>query len=76
MTEQLVTPPPYMWDRIEKILDEQDLAKKHTEKLITDTFYQFAQKRRNRFLFAALTSISLVSFILWNSQRDLKKQFI
>lgn len=74
MTEQLVIPPPYMWDRIEKILDEQDLAKKHTERLISDTFHQFEKKRRNRFLFAALTSISMLSFIMWNYQRGLKRQ--
>lgn len=76
MTKQLTIPPPHVWDRIEKILDEQDLAKKQTEKLLSDTFRRSEENRGNKFLFAAVTSISLLAFIFWNYQNNLKKQLI
>lgn len=40
MTQQLTIPPAYMWNRIKKILDEQEPGKKHSEKLISNTFRQ------------------------------------
>lgn len=75
MTAQLAIPPSYVWDRIEKILDEQDSAKRHTERLIYDTFSRDENRKRNKIFFAALTSISLLTFIIWN-RSELKKQLI
>lgn len=75
MTKQLTIPPPHVWDRIEKILDEQDLAKKQTEKLLSDTF-RGSEDSRNKFLFAALTTISFLVFVFWGYQNNLKKQLI
>ncbi len=74
MTQQLTIPPSYMWDRIEKILDEQDLEKKNTEKLISDTFRSFEKGRRNKFFFTAVTSVSLLAFLVWHYRNNLKKQ--
>ncbi len=76
MDKELVIPPPYVWDRIEKILDEQDNARKHAEKLISDTFRKSLSSRRNNLFFAALAGISLLSFIIWNYKGNFKKQLI
>lgn len=73
MTRQLTIPPPHVWDRIEKILDEQDQARKDTDKLITDTFHRARNARRLNLLFAFVTGISLMTFVVWNYTGGLKQ---
>lgn len=73
MTGQLTTPPAYMWNRIEKILDEQDNARKHTEKLLSDTFRRATNARRVNFLLAFVAGISLLTFIARHYSAGLKQ---
>ena len=72
MTRQLTKPPDHVWDRIEKILDEQDEAKKQTEKLISDTFYERKMRRKNLFV-GLITSFGLIALIILNYSGNLKQ---
>ena len=72
MTRQLTVPPAHIWDRIEKILDEQDEAKKQTDKLLADTFTARKLRRKNLFL-GLITSFGLVALIMLNYGGTLKQ---
>ena len=71
MTRQLTIPPPHVWERIEKILDEQDKAKKDTDKLISDAFYKSRNDRRLNLLLALTTG--LLTFAVWNYTKGSKQ---
>jgi hypothetical protein len=65
MTEQLVAPPSRVWDRIEKILDEQDKKKRSQE----IAYYQKPKdpskaKRRFPIYFAAAGATIIGSLLL------------
>lgn len=66
MTRQQVKPPPHVWERIEKVLDEQDLARKHTNKLISDSFAKTRNNKRLSFLILTMMAVSLIALILLN----------
>jgi hypothetical protein len=72
MTRQISIPPPHVWERIEKILDEQDKARKETEKLISDTF-RFRSVRRQNFFLALVTGVSLLALVIINYNVGLKQ---
>jgi hypothetical protein len=73
MARQLPTPPPYMWERIEKILDDQDQARHETNKLITDTFKRARTARNFNFLVSAIAGISLLTFVILNYSGTVKQ---
>lgn len=68
MTTPLIAPPARIWDKIEKILDEQDRRRKETEKLIDGAFLQ-AIIRRNKLYAAAFTCLSLLGGLVWSVVR-------
>lgn len=72
MTGQSAVPPPYVWDRIEKILDEQDKAKKQTEQLISDTFRERKNRQQNFFLLLIAT-VSLIALVIMNYDKSFKQ---
>jgi uncharacterized membrane protein SpoIIM required for sporulation len=72
MTGQSTIPPPYIWERIEKILDEQDEVKKQTEKLISETFRVRNIRRQNMFL-ALITTVGLIALVVLNYNGNLKQ---
>lgn len=72
MTGQLTIPPPHVWDRIEKILDEQDEAKKQTNKLISDTF-RLRNIRRKNLLFALITGAGLLALMVLTYKNNAKQ---
>ncbi len=73
MTRQLTIPPAHVWDRIEKILDDQDIARENTNKLISDSFRRSRNTRRLNFFFATVTGAGLVALIFLNYSRNLKE---
>ncbi len=72
MTRQLTVPPAHVWDRIEKILDEQDEARKETEKLISDTF-RLRNIQRQKFFIALITGVSLLALVILDYNGNLKQ---
>ncbi len=72
MTKQLTIPPPYVWDRIEKILDEQEYERKHTAKLISNTLYKSGKARYTNYFFAIVTGAGVLAFIMLKSPAGFK----
>lgn len=64
MTEQLVMPPARVWDKIEKILDEQDNRIKNANHLITSSFSPKQKHNNKPLLVACLASITIVAALL------------
>ena len=66
MTEQLITPPARVWDRIEKILDEQDNRRRNANELIASSFTSSSSflKRRKVYL-ASVAGLTIVGGLLW-----------
>ncbi len=73
MTGQLTIPPAHVWDRIEKILDEQDLARKHTNELISGSFSRSRNIRRLNFFVAAVVGAGLLTYFILNHQGNVKE---
>jgi hypothetical protein len=73
MTRQQVKPPPHVWERIEKVLDEQDLARKHTDKLISDSLAKTRNNKRLNFLILTMVGVSLIALILLDHFDDLRE---
>ena len=71
MTPQLTIPPAYMWNRIEKILDEQESEKKFKQKEVS---YPFRQSVKNQPLnyFFAVTGAGILALIMLNYSPVLK----
>jgi hypothetical protein len=64
MPEQLVKPPARVWERIEKILDQQDEARKSVNNLISASFKTDRSENRKAFI-ATCAGVSLaVGFFL------------
>lgn len=65
MTEQLVIPPARVWDKIERILDEQDNRMKNANNLIASSFSS-NQKFYNKHSYqAAVISVGVIVVLLW-----------
>ena len=62
MTTEIITPRACVWDRIEKVLDEQDNQRKETDKLISDTFVSAAKKRKKMYI-AAVAAIGFLGAV-------------
>jgi hypothetical protein len=61
MTEQIVIPPARVWDKIEKILDEQESRRKDASNMITSSF---AKKKHKKVYVATLAGISIAAGIM------------
>ena len=71
MTRTLTAPPAYVWDRIEKILDEQD-GRKHTEALFFKASVAPQGNKRKNFFLGSITGISVMLLILMRCSPGLK----
>lgn len=63
MTQQLTTPPAYIWDRIEKILDEQEFVNKYSQKPVSNSFCRSVNRQPVSY-FLAVTGAGLLAFIM------------
>lgn len=64
MTEHIVIPPARVWNKIEKILDEQEERRNYANHLIAASFNRVASITKSRkFYFAA--GVSLLAGIAW-----------
>ena len=63
MTNQLTIPPAHVWDKIERILDEQDNRKKMADTMITSSF-RSKEKQVKGYLFA-FAGFSLMAGFFW-----------
>lgn len=63
MTQQLTTPPPYIWDRIEKILDEQESKNKCPQKVVSNSFRCSVNSQPVNY-FLAVTGAGLLALIM------------
>lgn len=70
MTRQLTIPPAHVWDKIEKILDEQD-KRKYSEEFF-DTSGRPAITKRTGFLWVSVTGLISVLLIVLNYTLNLK----
>lgn len=64
MTTELLLPPAGMWDRIEKILDDQDNDRKYVHKIISDTFTHRDERRKKYFLAALAVGAMVAALVL------------
>lgn len=66
ITDQIAMPPARVWDRIEKILDEQETRRKIANDIITTSISPFkvGNKRKNLYFVAAATG-SLLAGLIW-----------
>ena len=71
MTTKLTTPPPHVWDKIEKILDEQD-GRKQTEKLFSNSSNYHTGSKRTNFFLGSITGISIMLVFLLKYSHSLK----
>ena len=64
MTDKFVAPPPHVWARIEKILDEQDKAKTFIPpaKAVTYSLGEPPQKKKLRAVYTVLGATFAVCF--------------
>jgi hypothetical protein len=65
MTEQLIIPPARVWDKIEKILDEQDNRKSNANKLIASSFGRDTFFKRKKPYLATVAGLSVVAGLMW-----------
>ena len=63
MTEQYVIPPSRVWEKIEKILDEQDDRRKDGSIIITNSF-KSKEKKVQTYL-AAFAGVTLLAGLIW-----------
>lgn len=72
MHKQPTAPPAYMWDRIEKILDEQD-GRKRTEKLfLNDSSVSTKRNKQINLFIASITGMNLLLLIFLRYSSGLK----
>ena len=65
MNERIVMPPAHVWDKIEKILDQQDDRRKEADKIITASFTNTKPYKRKSLYVAAVAGVSVVAGIVW-----------
>ncbi|MDB5249466.1 MAG: hypothetical protein JWQ40_3860 [Segetibacter sp.] len=53
MTEQIVVPPARVWNRIEKILDEQDKRAQYANTLIAASFRRVTRESKRKKMYVA-----------------------
>lgn len=66
ITEELVMPPARVWDKIEKILDEQDHRKKIANSIISASFRGLEDTGNSKNLYiAAFAAFSIIAGVIW-----------
>ena len=65
MTEQLITPPARVWDKIEKILDEQDNRRNNANNIIASSFGRNRSFPRTRIYLASAAGLSVLVGLIW-----------
>ncbi|MCW3107754.1 MAG: hypothetical protein JWQ09_2260 [Segetibacter sp.] len=66
MPEQLIIPPARVWDKIEKILDEQDNRRKNANHLIATSFgLNSPNFKRKKVYLATVAGLSVVAGLMW-----------
>ncbi len=64
MTEELVVPPARVWNKIEKILDQQEERRNYANHLIAASFNRVASNARRKKIYLA-AGVSLLAGIAW-----------
>jgi hypothetical protein len=65
MTEQLIAPPARVWDKIEKILDEQDNRQESANKIIASCLGNKPDYNRTKFCVASVACLGLIAVLIW-----------
>ena len=66
MTKQRIAPPAHVWDKIEQVLDQQDLRKGEANKIIASTFSNKQSDKKRKILAAAgVTFVAGILLILF-----------
>ena len=65
MTEQLIVPPARVWDKIEKILDEQDERRNTADKLITSSFAGKSESKPKKLYLATIAGLGVAAGVAW-----------
>ena len=66
MTEQLIVPPARVWDKIEKILDEQDNRRNNANTIIASSFGRISLIKRKKVYLATAAGLTVVAGLLWS----------
>ena len=65
MTEQLIVPPARVWDKIEKILDEQDARRNNANTIIAASFGRVGFFKRKSFYLATIAGLGIAAGVVW-----------
>lgn len=65
MTKQTIMPPARVWDKIERILDEQDARKSSANNITASTFSRKVSYNRARISLASIAGLGLLAGIVW-----------
>ncbi|MCW3111644.1 MAG: hypothetical protein JWR18_40 [Segetibacter sp.] len=65
MTEQLTIPPARVWDKIEKILDEQDNRRNSANNMIASSFEQPNYPKRRNVYLATVAGLTVIAGLMW-----------
>jgi hypothetical protein len=63
MTEQLISPPTYLWDKIERVLDQQQHHREAGSEIIAASLKKARANKKNLLLAAA--GATAVASLLW-----------
>jgi hypothetical protein len=62
MTEQLIAPPSYIWDKIEQVLDQQQVRRDEGSEIISASF---SKPHGSRKKYYAIAGITVLAGFLW-----------
>lgn len=65
--DQLIVPPASVWDKIEKILDEQDNRRDEANEIISNSLGQKKLLKEKKFYLATLAGLTVAAGIIWIS---------
>lgn len=65
MTDQLTIPPARVWDKIEKILDEQDNRRNSANNIIASSFKQTSYPKRRNVYLATVAGLTVIVGLVW-----------
>jgi hypothetical protein len=64
MTEQLVAPPPRVWEKIEKVLDEQDRKKRSQEVVYCQSAKDFSKTKKSFPIYFAAAGATIIGSLV------------
>jgi len=65
MTEQFVVPPSRVWEKIEKILDEQDKRRFDNDLCINNSSKNFSKTKKSLNIYFAALGATVVGSLVW-----------